>query len=159
MLKKSCTANQLELWSKYLGRRRVHGCHISRLQQSRCGQISVCMESEERGIGSQAESTPLPPPPLNDSSWAVDGGSHSFSHQHTFQISPPPFPYFPFILDFISHFPPCLRSHFYFFPGAADWLQLFLCQVQHVINYDFPLNPADYIHRSGKPGVDWGLFS
>lgn len=25
-------------------------------------------------------------------------------------------------------------------------------QVQHVINYDFPLNPADYIHRAGRVG-------
>ena len=25
-------------------------------------------------------------------------------------------------------------------------------QVDHVINFDFPLNPADYIHRAGRVG-------
>ena len=25
-------------------------------------------------------------------------------------------------------------------------------QVTHVINYDFPLNPSDYIHRAGRVG-------
>ena len=29
---------------------------------------------------------------------------------------------------------------------------LFSLQVQHVINYDFPLNVADYIHRVGRVG-------
>ena len=29
--------------------------------------------------------------------------------------------------------------------------------VSHVINYDFPLNPADYIHRVGRVGRVMGM--
>ena len=29
--------------------------------------------------------------------------------------------------------------------------------VSHVINYDFPLNPADYIHRVGRVGRVGGV--